>query len=113
MKQIQAYIKPHKLSAVTLAFHHMEGLTGVSVCEMKGFGRGRARDVPHSFTEDLVDYVACVKIETVVEDSMVDEIIEVIRREAHTGLRGDGKIYVTPVFDAVRVSTGERGSAAV
>ena len=113
MKQIQAYIKLHKLSAVTRAFHHIEGLTGVSICDMKGFGRSRAQDVPHSFTEDLVDYVAVVKIETVVEDSMVDEIIEIIQREAHTGLRGDGKIYVTPVLDAVRVSSGERGDDAV
>jgi len=113
MKQIQAYIKPHKLSAVTRAFHHIEGLTGMSVLDMKGFGRGRAKDAPHRITEDLVDYVPHVKVEAVVEDHLVDEVVEVIRREAHTGLRGDGKIYVVPVEDAVRISTGERGETAV
>ncbi|MEQ9103076.1 MAG: P-II family nitrogen regulator [Rhodothermales bacterium] len=113
MKQIQAYIKPHKLSSVTRAFHRIEGLTGVSVSDVKGFGRGRAKDVAHSFREDLVDYVAYVKIETVVQDELVYEVIQVIQREAHTGLRGDGKIYVSPIHDAVRISSGERGTDAI
>ena len=113
MKQIQAYIQPHKLAAVTRALHHVEGLTGASVLDVRGFGRGRAKDVPHRITEDLVDYVPHVKIEAVVEDAVVEEVVEAIRREAHTGLRGDGKIYVSPVEDAVRISTGERGDAAV
>ncbi len=111
MKQIQAYIKPHKLSAVTRALHHIEGLTGMSATDVRGFGRGRAKDSPHRITEDLVDYVPHVKLEAV--DEIVDEVVETIRREAHTGLRGDGKIYVSPVEDAVRISTGERGDAAV
>ena len=113
MKQIQAYIKPHKLSAVTRALHHVVGMTGVSVLDVRGFGRGRAKDAPQRITEDLVDYLPYVKIETVCPDALVDEIFETIRREAHTGLRGDGKIYVLPVEDAGRISTGERGEAAV
>ncbi len=113
MKQIQAYIKPHKLSAVTRALHHVDGLTGVSVLDVRGFGRGRAKGTLHCITEDLVDYVPHVKLEAVCADEIVEKVIETIRREAYTGLRGDGKIYVVSVEDAVRISTGERGEAAV
>ena len=114
MKEIKAYIKPHKLSGVTLALHHVEGLTGMSVSEVKGFGRGREKDAPHSVQEELIDYIPHVKIEIVCHDELVEEIIETIRGAAHTGLRGDGKIYVlSHVEKAVRISTGERGEAAV
>ncbi len=114
MKEIKAFIKPHKLSDVTLALHRIEGLTGISVSETKGFGRGRAKDSPHSVQDDVVDYIPNVKIETVCHDDMVDRIVETIREAAHTGLRGDGKIYVlSHIEDAVRISTGERGESAV
>ena len=114
MKEIKAYIKPHKLSDVTLALHHVEGLTGMSVSDVKGYGRGRAKDSPHSVREDLVDYIPHVKIEIVCHDELVDEIVKTIRQAAHTGLRGDGKIYVhARVENAVRISTGERGEAAI
>ena len=114
MKEIKAYIKPHKLSAVTLALHKIEGLTGMSVSDVRGFGRGRAKEAPHTIQEDLIDFIPHVKIEIVCHDELVDEIVETIRREAHTGLRGDGKIYVlSPVEEAVRISTGERGLSAV
>ena len=113
MKQVTAYIKPHKLADVTRALHHIEGLTGASTFDVKGFGRGRAKNVPHTITEDLVDYVPHVRLEAVCRDEIVEEVVETIRRAAHTGLRGDGKIYVASVEDAVRISTGERGEAAV
>lgn len=113
MKAISTYIKPHKLSAVTLALHQVAGLSGMSVCDARGFGRGRAKDAPHRIREDLVDFIPSVKIEIVCPDELVDEIVETIRREAHTGLRGDGIIYVAPLEDAVRISTGERGNAAI
>jgi nitrogen regulatory protein PII len=113
MKLITAYIKPHKLSGVTRALHRVEGLTGMSAADVRGFGRGRAKNAPHTITEDLVDYVPHVRLEAVCRDEIVEEVVETIRREAHTGLRGDGKIYVAPVEDAVRISTGERGEAAV
>ncbi len=113
MKEIKAYIKPHKLSAVTLALYKIERLTGMSVCDIRGCGRGRAKDSPQRFTEDLCDYIPAVKIEIVCSDDLAQEVIETIRREAHTGLRGDGKIYVSSVEDAVRISTGERGQTAV
>lgn len=114
MKEIKAYIKPHKLSEVTLALHRVEGLTGMSVSEVKGFGRGLSKDAPHSTREELIDYIPHVKIEIVCHDALVGEIVETIRRAAHTGLRGDGKIYVlSRVEEAVRISTGERGEDAV
>jgi nitrogen regulatory protein PII len=109
MKRVTAYIKPHKLSDVTRALHRIDGLTGMSAADVRGFGRGRAKDVP----QDLVDYVPHVRLEAVCRDEIVEEVVETIRREAHTGLRGDGKIYVAPVEDAIRISTGERGEAAV
>ncbi len=113
MKEIKAYIKPHKLSDVTLALHRVEGLSGMSVSDTRGFGRGRAKDAPHTVREDLVDFIPCGKIEIVCSDELVEEVVETIRREAHTGLRGDGKIYVAPVEEAVRISTGEHGQTAI
>ncbi|HFE64049.1 MAG TPA: P-II family nitrogen regulator [Caldithrix sp.] len=113
MKEIKAYIKPHKLSKVTLALHGVEGLSGMSVVEVKGFGRGKAKNAPHRIVEDLVDYVPHVKIEIVCLDEKVEEIISVIEKAAHTGLRGDGRIFVSGVEQAVRIQTGERGEEAV
>ncbi|MEX0599470.1 MAG: P-II family nitrogen regulator [Rhodothermales bacterium] len=114
MKEIRAHVKPHRLSDVTLALHHVDGLTGMSVSEVKGFGRGHASGEPRSGREDVVDYVLHSRIEIFCRDEMVDDVVEAIRRAAHTGLRGDGKIYVlSHVEDAVRISTGERGQAAV
>ena len=113
MKEIKAYIKPHKLSKVTLALHKVEGLTGMSVVDVRGFGRGKAKDAPHRIVEDLVDYIPHVKIEIVCLDEKVEEIIKIIQEEAHTGLRGDGKIYISSIDDAVRIQTKEQGKLAV
>lgn len=112
MKEIKAYIKPHKLADVTRALHKIEGLTGMSVVDVRGFGRGRAKGSPHRIVEDLVDYIPHAKIEIVCQDELVVEIVATIAKEAHTGLRGDGKIYVSPVEEAVRISNGERGIKA-
>ena len=109
MKEIRAYIKPHKLADVTRALHKVEGLTGMSVVDVRGFGRGRAKDSPHRIVEDLVDYIPHAKVEIICRDELVEEIVSTIAKEAHTGLRGDGKIYINPVEDAIRISNGERG----
>jgi nitrogen regulatory protein P-II 1 len=108
MKQIIAYIKPLKLSATTMALHRIEGLTGLTVIECKGYGRGGAR----AFDEGLADYVPHVKLELFCTDDKVDRIVSTIQQAAHTGLRGDGKIYILPVDAAVRISTGECGEVA-
>jgi nitrogen regulatory protein P-II 1 len=113
MKEIKAYIKPHKLSAVTLALHKVRGLTGMSVSDVRGFGRTKAKNAEHRIVDGPVDYVAHVRIEIFCKDELVEEIISVIQQTAHTGLRGDGKIYVSDVRTAVRISTGERSEAAV
>ncbi len=113
MKHIIAYVKPHKLSKVTLALHKVEGLTGMSVLDVRGFGRTKAKDEPHRIVEDLVDYVPHIKIEIFCKDELTEEIVTTIREKAHTGLRGDGKIYISTVDDAIRISTGERGINAV
>lgn len=113
MKEIKAYIKPHKLSAVALALHKVEGLTGMSVVDGRGFGRGRAKDAPDSIIDDLTAYIPHVKIEIICRDELVEEVVSLIEKTAHTGLRGDGKIYVSNVGMAVRISTGERGEVAV
>lgn len=109
MKQVVAYIKPLKLSETTLALHKIEGLTGMTVMECKGYGRGGAK----SLADGLMDYVPHIKIEIACTEDKVEEIISTIQKSAHTGLRGDGKIYVLPVETAVRISTAERGDVAI
>ena len=113
MKEIKAYIKNHKLSAVTLDLHKVEGLTGMSVSDVRGFGRGKGKDAEHRIVDCPVDYVPHARIEIICKDELVDEIIAAIQQTAHTGLRGDGKIYVSDVKTAIRISTGERGGNAV
>ena len=113
MKEIKAYIQKRKLSQVTLALHTVEGLTGMSVTKGQGFGRGKAQGMPHRIVDDLVEYVPHVKVEIVCADDLVDEIVSVIETTAHTGNKGDGKIYVCDVTQAVRIRTGERGEHAV
>lgn len=113
MKEIKAYIKPHKLGAVTLALHNIEGLTGMSLTEVRGFGRSKAKNMPHRLTDDLDDYVPHIRIEIICRDELVETVVAVIQKAAHTGLRGDGKIYISTVDDALRIQTGERGGNAV
>lgn len=113
MKEIKAYIKPHKLSDVTLALHQLKGLTGMSVLDVRGFGHTRGTDAHHRTIDDLEDYLPHVKIEIICKDELVENIICTIEKAAHTGLHGDGKIYVSDVNNAIRISTGERGDRAV
>jgi len=113
MKHIIAYIKPHQLSKVKLALHKIKDLTGISVLDIRGFGRSKAKDEPHKIVEDLVDYIPHVKIEIFCKNSLVEKIVNTIKTAAHTGLHGDGKIYISTVDDAVRISTGERGESAI
>lgn len=113
MKMITAFIKPHKLMDVTDALHGVGGLSGGSVSEVRGFGRGRAREAPDRVRYETLDYVPGVRIEVACPDELVEHVVTVIEIASHTGLRGDGKIYVAPLDQAVRISTGERGDDAV
>jgi len=113
MKMITAYIKPNMLSKVAMALHDLEGLTGLSVTKVQGFGRSRAKGAQDRIIENMVEYVPHIKIEIFCKNELADQITAIIKENAHTGLRGDGKIYVLPVEEALRISSGEKGENAV
>lgn len=113
MKRIDAYIKRQRLTEVIEHLHQIDGLTGVSVFDIHGFGRSRGEDEPIHIVDNSVRWVPHAKLEIVCRDESVERVIDAIQQGAHTGLRADGKIYVSPVEDAVRISTGERGEDAV
>ncbi len=92
MKEITAYIKPHKLTDVTAELQKVEGLRGVSVVDIKGFGRRKEKDDPHPMTDDLMNFAPYTKLEIFCKDELVDEIVSTIDKTAYTGLRGDGEI---------------------
>ena len=106
MKKIEAIIKPFKLDEVKEALHEV-GLQGITVLEAKGFGRQKGHTELYRGAEYVVDFLPKVKIELVLDDSLVEQAIEAIQRAAHTGRIGDGKIFVTTVEEAIRIRTGE------
>ncbi len=112
MKKIEAIIKPFKLDDVKDALHEI-GLQGITVVEAKGFGRQKGHTELYRGAEYVVDFLPKVKIEVVIDDEMVERAVEAIQQAAHTGRIGDGKIFILPVEDAIRVRTGERGSEAI
>jgi nitrogen regulatory protein PII len=109
MKEIKAYIQKHKLDDVIRALHRIEGLTGMSVTDFYGYGIGWARIK----APEQAGFQTGVKLEIICRDSLADEVIAAIEKAAHTGLKGDGKIYMSATEQAVRISTGERGERAV
>lgn len=113
MKRIIAFIKPNKLSAVNMALNGLAGLTGVSISNIRGFGRGRAKDAADRVNVESMDFVVSIRLEIFCSDNVAEQVITTIHEKAHTGLRGDGKIYISIVQDAVRISTGEQGDAAI
>ena len=112
MKKIEAIIKPFKLDEVKEALQEV-GLQGITVLEAKGFGRQKGHTELYRGAEYVVDFIPKVKIEVVVEDDQVDRVIEAIEAAAKTGRIGDGKIFVLPVEQAVRIRTGDRGQDAI
>ena len=112
MKLIKAIIKPFKLDDVREALSEI-GVTGITVSEVKGFGRQKGHTELYRGAEYVVDFLPKVKVETVVEDGAVDKVIEAIKSAANTGKIGDGKIFVLNVEQAVRIRTGESGSEAL
>ena len=112
MKQITAIIKPFKLEEVREALGDV-GVSGLTVTEVKGFGRQKGHTELYRGAEYVVDFLPKVKIELIIEDEMVEKAVEAIRASAHTGRIGDGKIFVSSIEDAIRIRTGERGDAAV
>ncbi len=112
MKKIEAIIKPFKLDEVKEALHEV-GLQGITVVEAKGFGRQKGHTELYRGAEYVVDFLPKVKIEVVCEDAVVERAVEAIIGSARTGRIGDGKIFVSPVEDVIRIRTGERGEDAV
>jgi nitrogen regulatory protein P-II 1 len=112
MKKIEAVIKPFKLDEVKEALHEV-GLQGITVVEAKGFGRQKGHTELYRGAEYVVDFLPKVKIEIVCEDAVVERAVEAIMAAARTGRIGDGKIFITPVEDVIRIRTGERGDSAI
>ena len=112
MKKVEAVVKPFKLDEVREALSEI-GVTGLTVTEVKGFGRQKGHTELYRGAEYVVDFLPKVKIEVVMEDALVDRAVEALIKAARTGKIGDGKIFVTPVEQVVRIRTGESGEAAV
>ena len=112
MKKIEAIIKPFKLEEVKDALHDV-GVEGMTVTEVKGFGRQKGHTEIYRGSEYTVDFLPKVKLELVVADSRVHEAVAAVVKAAKTGKIGDGKIFVIPVDEAIRIRTGERGSSAI
>ena len=111
MKKIEAIIRPFKLDDVKKALNEI-GVQGLTVLEVKGFGRQKGHTELYRGAEYVVDLVPKVKIDVVVDDAQVEPAIEAIRKAAQSGKIGDGKIFVSAITDVVRIRTGERGASA-
>lgn len=112
MKKIDAIIKPFKLDEVKEALNEI-GIQGITVSEVKGFGRQKGHTELYRGAEYVVDFIPKIKLEIVVPDDMVLNVVETIQKSAKTGRIGDGKIFVTPVDEVFRIRTGERGEDAL
>jgi nitrogen regulatory protein P-II 1 len=112
VKKIEAIIKPFKLEDVKEALNAV-GVQGLTVTEVKGYGRQKGHTELYRGAEYIVDFLPKVKMEIVIEDSLLERALDAIQRAAHSGKIGDGKIFVSSVEDVMRIRTGERGAAAV
>ncbi len=112
MKKIEAIIKPYKLDDVRDALQELD-IPGMTVTEAKGFGRQRGHTELYRGAEYVIDFLPKVKIEVIIQDDRVEEVIEAIATAANTGRIGDGKIFIIPIEEAIRVRTGERGEMAI
>jgi nitrogen regulatory protein P-II 2 len=112
MKMVSAIIKPFKLDDVREALSDV-GVAGITVTEVKGFGRQKGHTELYRGAEYVVDFLPKIKVEIAVDDAIVEQVVEAITNAAKTGKIGDGKIFVTPVEQVIRVRTGETGSDAL
>ncbi len=112
MKKVEAIIKPFKLDEVKEALN-AAGLSGLTVCEVKGFGRQKGHTELYRGAEYVVDFLPKVKLEIIVREEQVAEVVEAIQEAAKTGRIGDGKIFVSNIEEVIRIRTGERGEDAL
>lgn len=113
MKEVVAFIQPFLLEKTTAALLQLPEFPGMSVSDVRGFGRGMKMSVSRSLQEELEEFTRKVRLEIFVRDDMVPDVVRTLSASAHTGNRGDGKIFVLPVLEAVRILTGEQGDAAI
>jgi nitrogen regulatory protein P-II 1 len=112
MKKIEAIVKPHKLEEIKEALNEI-GIKGMTVTEVKGYGRQKGHKEIYRGAEYQVDFMPKIKIEIVLEKEQVDKVVETILKSARTGKIGDGKIFVLPVEEVIRIRTGEQGTDAI
>jgi len=112
MKKVEAIIKPFKLDEVKESLSAI-GVQGITVSEVKGFGRQKGHTELYRGAEYVVDFLPKVKLEIIVRDEQVTDVVETIEKAAKTGRIGDGKIFVLPIEEVVRIRTGERGGVAI
>ena len=112
MKKIEAIIKPFKLDELKSALHDL-GINGMTVVEVKGFGRQKGHTEIYRGAEYIVDFIPKIKVETIVADDMVDKVVDIIVTTVRTGKIGDGKIFVLPVEKVCRIRTGETDNDAL
>ena len=112
MKKVEAIIKPFKLDEVKDQLNEM-GVKGITVSEVKGFGRQKGHAELYRGAEYIVDFLPKIKLEIIISDDLVDDVINAITQSAQTGRIGDGKIFVTNLDDTIRIRTGERGDGAI
>jgi nitrogen regulatory protein P-II 1 len=112
MKKIEAIIKPFKLDDVKEALNKI-GVTGMTINEVKGFGRQKGHKEIYRGAEYQVDFIPKIKIDVIVNSSLSDQVVDAISKSANTGKIGDGKIFVLPVGEAIRIRTGETGESAI
>jgi nitrogen regulatory protein P-II 1 len=112
VNKIEAIIKPFKLDEVKDALNDL-GVKGMTISEVKGFGRQKGHTEIYRGAEYVIDFLPKIKIEVVVEEEMVGKVVDLIQKTAQTGKIGDGKIFVLPVEEIIRIRTGERGHEAI
>ena len=112
MKQIHAYIQPFMLDKVVVALKYIH-IHGMSILEAKGFGREKDQSYAHHYVDDTVQFTPKMRIEIVCLDQDVEKIVETIQKNAHTGRKGDGKIFVSHLEESISILTGERGEKAI
>ena len=113
MQEIKAIIRPFKLDDVITALHKIEGLPGITISDIRGFGKSKPKNSDSAIQEGLFDYVKMIKLEMVVHGDMVEKVVDTIQRIAHTGNPGDGKIFVIDVQNTIKIRTNERGEKAI
>ena len=112
MKKIEAIVKPFKLDEVKEALSNI-GVSGLTVFEVKGFGRQKGHTELYRGAEYIVDFLPKIKLEFIINDEILEEVIETIKSSAHTGKIGDGKIFVSNIEEIIRIRTGEKNSDAI